>query len=95
MTPAWARADSQCEYFSDKNNGYINGDVITISSIDEMKESVKNDGIQPGDLLFKEGLHHSTIITGIEDDRTIDIQGIIMTELTLELKIWVKNVWKS
>lgn len=79
MTPVWARAKAQYDYFSNRDNGYINGEVITISSINEMREDVKKYDIKPGDLLFwaddENGVHHSTIITGISKDGFIKYSG--------------------
>jgi len=68
FTAAWASASKQYEYFSNPANGYINGDVIVISNVNQIANAAKNMGIQPGDLMYfvgENGVHHSTMITRI------------------------------
>ena len=73
FTPAWSLARSQYEYFSNPANGYINGEVIIISGVDQIANAANNMGIQKGDLMYFGSLgasqpHHASIITKIEND---------------------------
>lgn len=40
IAPAWRLAQEQYNYFSNEDNGYINGDVIEITSADEIVEAI-------------------------------------------------------
>ena len=68
---AWRLANEQYLYFSNPENGYINGEVIIISSADGISSVANNGGVQPGDLLYfsRDGItaHHATIITKVEN----------------------------
>ena len=71
FTPTWSMASQQFAYFSNPDNGYINGDVITINDISEIPYVAMNMGVQPGDLLYfagNNGVHHATIITQVDND---------------------------
>ena len=69
---AWRLADEQYRYFSNPDNGYINGDVITLTSTQDIAAVASSGGIQTGDLLYfsTDGLtvHHATIITTVTDN---------------------------
>lgn len=52
MSEAWRLAESQYEYFSNEDNGYINGEVIRITSQKEIKEVMEKYEIQKGDLMY-------------------------------------------
>ncbi len=68
---SWSVAEDQFYYFSNPANGYINGDVITISSPSGIESVAKYGGVQQGDLMYfmngEDGIHHSTIITRVEN----------------------------
>lgn len=73
ISPAWRLASEQYAYFSNSDNGYINGEVIVIENIDQIEKLVETGGIQPGDLMFfvnsgEESPHHATIITKVENN---------------------------
>lgn len=40
IAPTWRLAQEQYNYFSNEENGYINGDVIKITSADEIAEAI-------------------------------------------------------
>ena len=65
-------ATIQFNYFSDKSNGYINGDVLTIKTKAQVKTAANDWGIQIGDIMYfcgNDGLapHHAVIISKIEN----------------------------
>jgi cell wall-associated NlpC family hydrolase len=66
-------ARKQYQYFSNPSNGYINGEVIIISSSEDIANYAANGGIQPGDLLYfapdGETVHHATIITKVDNNK--------------------------
>jgi len=67
----WRLAKSQYEYFSNPQNGYINGEVLKFRA-SEIEYYANNGGIQTGDLLYFAGtdgnnLHHATIVTKVEN----------------------------
>ena len=73
MTSAWAGANAQYQFFSSDWTGYKEGETIQIWSKEGMKNSLKYDNIQKGDLMFfvhKETgeVYHSTIISLVTDD---------------------------
>ena len=76
---SWVRPDEQYNYFSNQQNGYINGNVISIKSVADMKYAVKNDDIQKGDIIFMQNgegkIHHSMMVTDLKDDGTILFSG--------------------
>ncbi len=69
---AWRLANKQYLYFSNPDNGYINGEVITVSSVDDISKIADNGGVQSGDLLFfsNDGIsaYHAAIITTVDDN---------------------------
>lgn len=74
FTGAWGLANQQYEYFSNPENGYINGSVINIApgSQKDISDAIK-DGVQAGDVLYwswkGDGfINHSTMITEIRKD---------------------------
>lgn len=73
----WRLAREQYKYFKNPENGYINGDVITIKSKDEIKDIIKrceeeSNPIQKGDLMFfsndNETAHHATLIHDVNEN---------------------------
>lgn len=74
---SWLRPNLQLAYL--QNNGYVNEDIVVINSVDDMKNAVENDGIKIGDPIFlknnTEGIHHSMIVSNIEDDGTIEVSA--------------------
>ena len=64
-------AEKQYQYFSDPQNGYINGEVIHINSVEELLAAGKTGGIQTGDLLywawFENTITHATVISKVEN----------------------------
>ncbi|GMO38584.1 MAG: hypothetical protein Ta2B_18160 [Termitinemataceae bacterium] len=68
---AWAKADVQFDFFSNPHNGYINGDVLSVSSTEDMNNAIKDGGVKPGDLLYfraGDGEMHATMITKVAND---------------------------
>ena len=72
MTASWIGAASQCTYFSDPKNGYINGDVISITDPNNINYVIENCNVQKGDLLYweetkngKKVVTHATIINNV------------------------------
>lgn len=72
ITEPWRLASKQFEYFSNADNGYINGEVITITSEEEMFKVLKNENIQKGDLMYffdeNGNVHHATIISSVRKE---------------------------
>ena len=70
-TGTWSVAEKQYQYFSDPQNGYINGEVIHINSVEELLAAGKTGGIQTGDLLywawFENTITHATVISKVEN----------------------------
>lgn len=67
----WTSAGKQYEYFSNPKNGYLDGTVIVINSIEEYDKLVGSGRIEAGDLLYwdEEGdgvINHATIVTGFD-----------------------------
>lgn len=64
----WRLAAKQYEYFSDPDNGYISGEVLTVEA-STISSVAGNSKIQMGDLLYfaEDGTnpHHATIITKV------------------------------
>jgi hypothetical protein len=72
ITLTWSEAPNQFAYFSDPSNGYINGEVLTISSARDVKKAANNGGIQRGDIMYFAGKdgddpHHAVIVTKVEN----------------------------
>jgi hypothetical protein len=69
VTATWSVASEQFDFFSNPSNGYINGDVLNIHSVEDIANAINDSGVQVGDLLyFGEGEDmHATIITKIEN----------------------------
>ena len=71
VSPAWRQVQDQYDYFSNPSNNYINGEVISLSRLDDFVEAVSKHNIREGDLMyFVEGgkLAHSSIITMVSSD---------------------------
>lgn len=71
FSAAWLGAISQFKYFSDEENGYINGDVLTLTTAQAVSEAAARENIQKGDLLFwcknGESVAHVTLISDVTD----------------------------
>ena len=81
----WSAAQNHYDYFSDPANGYINNvdnDVINIPSVastglDNTEKSISEASktVKPGDLVYwvssKEGVHHATIVTEVQDGKIL------------------------
>ncbi len=72
VASTWRLASDQFYYFSNPENGFINGAVITITTIDELAEYAQSGNIQPGDLIYFVSTddtepHHAVLITKVED----------------------------
>ena len=69
-TNIWSLAPEQYKYFSDPQNGYINGEVLYAKNVDDIKNILKNNNVQVGDLLYwdhnGEGVTHATIISKVD-----------------------------
>ena len=69
-TNIWSLAPEQYKYFSDTQNGYINGEVLYAKNTAEIKNLLKNNNVQVGDLLYwdyyGEGVTHATIISKVD-----------------------------
>jgi len=66
----WTVAHKHFEYFSDPNNGYMEGEVITITSPEQIDQLHKKGIVKPGDLLYWDFLgdghiRHATLITDV------------------------------
>ena len=72
ISRAWRLAEDQFAYFSNPGNGYISGDVITISSPSQIPGVITESIIRPGDLLYfcneKNEIYHAAIITKIDSN---------------------------
>lgn len=74
---AWRLAHTQYEYFSNTANGYIDGDVITITNAADIPSvlaqcAAEGNPIQVGDLMYftangegGDGTHHASIISAV------------------------------
>lgn len=72
MTPAWASAKAQYEFFSSNWAGYKEGEVLHIWSKEGMEYNIKYNNIQEGDLMFfahrnTGEVYHATIISEVTD----------------------------
>lgn len=78
-TPQWSSVRSQYDYFSNPDNGYVDGDVLEIESYEEMQLYVNSEQMRGGDLLYwesaDEGIHHSTMVTGFNQNGEILYSG--------------------
>ncbi|PJI10508.1 MULTISPECIES: amidase domain-containing protein [Clostridium] len=67
FSTSWVRPKEQLQYL--QKNGYINGDLIKLNSVSDVKKAIKKYNIQPGDLLYdenkNEGIHHAMVITTV------------------------------
>ncbi|QKI80705.1 amidase domain-containing protein [Kroppenstedtia eburnea] len=68
----WTVAHDQFKYFSNKKNGYSEGDPIKITSPKQLRELEKKGIIKEGDLLYwdwegDKKINHATIITDTKD----------------------------
>ena len=72
LSDTWNNAKAQYKYFSNPENGYINGEVIHIKSQDDIIKVAREGGIQTGDLLYWDrngkGITHATIISDVTDE---------------------------
>ena len=73
----WRKAHTQYEYFSNPANGYINGDVVTITSASDIPSvlaqcEAEGKPVQVGDIMYftpngegGDGTHHAAIISTV------------------------------
>ena len=67
----WRLARKQYEFFSSRGNGYVNGEVLVINSVDEIEPTIRaasSEGkpIRTGDLMYfvsNGNPHHATIVS--------------------------------
>ena len=95
ITEAWRLAQQQYDYFSDKDNGFINGEVIRISNVDEISNVIKENDIKIGDLLYwssdsGESVHHATMISRINNDDIL-FTGNTSSQFDASLKEKLQN----
>jgi hypothetical protein len=74
VAPAWRLVDDLYAMLTNPENGYINGDVLKISSAEEMNAAVLTRAVQIGDVMFFAGQdgndpHHAAIITKIDEGK--------------------------
>ncbi len=72
----WTSAGKQYEYFSNPDNGYIEGEIIKVDSLQEYYQVVRSALIEPGDLLYWDEngdghVNHATIITGVDKNNLL------------------------
>ena len=67
----WRKANEQYCYFSNPKNGYINGNVIKISSALDIAVVAASGEVRPGDLLYfssdGETAYHATMVSKVEN----------------------------
>lgn len=71
-TASWTAASEQYKYFSNPDNGYINGSVVEIKTVGDIPSVIQESGIQIGDLMYFAGEdgnspHHAAMITKIDN----------------------------
>ena len=74
ISETWRLAQKQFEFFSNPYNGFIEGDVLQLWSIEGMEYNVKYSNIQVGDLMYfadreTRTIHHATIISKVENGK--------------------------
>ncbi len=82
MSVTWSSASDQFKYFSDPNNGYINGDVTCVVTEEDLK---RVSGVQVGDLIYwdkyeddgnlDERIDHATIVSYVDENGNIYYAG--------------------
>lgn len=73
ISSAWRRAPDQYNYFSNKCNGYTKDSVIKVTTKTNVKNLIKKEKVQVGDLLYfvkknKSKPYHATIIVDIDTE---------------------------
>ena len=75
LSDTWNDAKAQYDYFSNPDNGYINGEVIHIKTQEELVRAAKEGNIQTGDLLYWDrkgkGVTHASIISKVTGDEIL------------------------
>ncbi len=75
LSDTWNDAKAQYDYFSNPDNGYINGEVIHIKTQEELVRAAKEGNIQTGDLLYWDrkgkGVTHASIISKVAGDEIL------------------------
>lgn len=70
---AWRIAHEHYKYFSDKKNGYIEGEEIKITSLTELDDIYKSKVVEKGDLLYWDfkgdgDIDHTTVISSVDGE---------------------------
>lgn len=70
VTDTWNNADAQFRFFTDPNNGFINGRVIEVNRESDLARIVQNNNIRIGDLLHMDfngdgRINHATVISNV------------------------------
>ena len=86
VTPTWNNAQAHFEYFSNPDNGYINGPAIT-----NVNSSYRNSSIQPGDLLYMDldgdgVIDHAVMVTRVGPNGEIQYSGNTIERTDWELE---------
>ena len=73
VSESWRLAQKQYDYFSNEDNGFINGEVIKISNVDDISNAIKENDIKKGDLLYwssdsGKSVHHATMISSVTEE---------------------------
>ncbi len=105
-TPAWTHSATQFDYFSNPDNGYINGQIIDVYKgqtasgkgsqnipIDDLSAQVSSLGVQPGDLLYfykDDGIHHAAVVSEVADGKILYSANSI-TRYDHDLEEAIKN----
>ena len=74
VSEAWRLAKAQFEFFSNPDNGFMEGEVLQIWSVEGMEYNVQYNNIQIGDLMYfadRENMeiYHATIISKVENGK--------------------------
>ena len=70
---AWRLAHEHYKYFSNKENGYIEGEEIKITSLEELDNIFKSGVVEKGDLLYWDftgdgEIDHTTVISSVDGE---------------------------
>ena len=92
FTSTWTVASKQYEYFSNKNNGYINGSVLKMNGdeYNDIKPFLRFFNIQKGDLMFygyEYGIYHSTMITDVHGHYVCELNNYFSTGYETDISL--------
>lgn len=78
----WTSARKQYEYFSDPKNGYMEGGVVKVRSLEEYYRVASLGVVEAGDLLYwdEDGngdINHATIINGFDESGSLFTGNIL------------------